>query len=108
MSIDNIILHIMLAGCIIGGIDKLLDNKYGVGEQFEEGFNAMGPIALAIVGIVSLAPVLGNLVKPVVSPILEILVQILPWRPLLSPMTWVAIPWPWHWLKERKQLFIQV
>lgn len=72
MSIDNIILHIMLAGCIIGGIDKLLDNKYGVGEQFEEGFNAMGPIALAIVGIVSLAPVLGNLVKPVVSPILEI------------------------------------
>ncbi|NLZ52012.1 MAG: ethanolamine utilization protein EutH [Thermoanaerobacteraceae bacterium] len=72
MSIDSIILYIMLLGCIIGGIDKFFGNKLGLGEQFEEGFNAMGPIALAIVGIVSLAPVLANLVKPVVTPILKI------------------------------------
>jgi len=71
MSINNIILYIMLAGCIIGGIDRLTGNKLGLGQQFEEGFKAMGPIALAIVGIVSLAPVLANFIKPVVSPILK-------------------------------------
>ncbi|MCG1012344.1 ethanolamine utilization protein EutH [Tepidanaerobacter sp. GT38] len=72
MGIHSIILYIMLAGSIIGGIDRLFGNKLGLGEKFEEGFNAMGPIALAIVGIVSLAPVLANLVKPIVSPILKI------------------------------------
>lgn len=71
MSIDSFIMYLMLAGCIIGGIDKLIGNRLGLGERFEEGFKAMGSIALAIVGIVSLAPVLARLLKPLVSPMLK-------------------------------------
>jgi ethanolamine transporter len=54
---------------VLGAVDKLMGNKYGLGEQFEEGFMAMGSLALAMVGVVSLAPVLAKILKPVVVPV---------------------------------------
>ena len=53
----------------LGAIDRILGNKYGFGEQFEEGFNAMGSLSLAMVGVVSLAPVLAQLLKPIIVPL---------------------------------------
>lgn len=69
MGINQIILDIMVVFMIIGGIDRILGNKYGFGEQFEEGFNAMGALSLAMVGVVSLAPVLAKLLNPIIVPI---------------------------------------
>lgn len=69
MSINQIIVDIMVIFMVIGAIDRILGNKYGFGEKFEEGFNAMGPLALAMVGVVSLAPVLANVLKPVIVPL---------------------------------------
>ncbi|KYO64140.1 ethanolamine utilization protein EutH [Thermovenabulum gondwanense] len=69
MSINQIIVDIMVVFMAIGAIDRILGNKYGFGEKFEEGFNAMGPLALAMVGVVSLAPVLAKILKPVIVPI---------------------------------------
>ena len=53
----------------LGASDRILGNKYGFGEQFEEGFNAMGSLSLAMVGVVSLAPVLAQLLKPIIVPL---------------------------------------
>ena len=50
MSFDQIILWIMAIGILIGGIDRILGNRFGLGEKFEEGFNAMGPLALGKIG----------------------------------------------------------
>ena len=48
MGINDIIIYIMVIFMIIGGIDKILGNKFGYGEKFEEGFMAMGSLALAM------------------------------------------------------------
>ena len=73
MSLNDIILYIMVGFMVLGAVDKILGNKWGYGAQFEEGFMAMGALALAMVGVVSLAPVLNNLLSPVVAPLYEAL-----------------------------------
>ncbi len=40
MTFNDIIMWIVAFGVIIGGIDKILGNKFGLGEKFEEGYNA--------------------------------------------------------------------
>ena len=64
MTFNDIILWIVAIGVIIGGIDKLIGNRYGLGQKFDEGFQAMGDLALAVAGIVVLAPVLANWLQP--------------------------------------------
>ena len=39
------------------------------GEKFEEGFNAMGPLAMAMAGVVAAAPVLSVILEPIIVPI---------------------------------------
>lgn len=66
---NNIVLYIMVLFSIIGGIDRLLGNRNGIGERFEEGFKAMGPLALNMIGIICLSPVISQLIMPILSPI---------------------------------------
>lgn len=73
MGINEIIIYIMVLFMLIGAVDRCLGNKFGYGQQFEEGFMAMGSLALAMVGVVSLAPVLANILRPVVSPVYKML-----------------------------------
>jgi len=68
MSFDHVIIWVMAIGVLIGGLDRIFGNKFGLGEQFEEGFNAMGPLALGMVGIVTLAPVISRVLGPVIIP----------------------------------------
>lgn len=63
----------MLAFSIIAGIDKLLGNKFGLGVKFDEGFKAMGGLALTIIGIYSLSPIIGKLLIPVLTPLSNIM-----------------------------------
>lgn len=69
MSINDIIMYIMVIFMILGAVDRIIGNKFGLGAQFEEGFNALGSLALAMVGVISLAPVLAALLRPIVVPI---------------------------------------
>lgn len=74
MSINDIILNVMIIFMVIGAIDKaFLNNKFGYGEQFEEGIMAMGALAMAMVGIMCLAPVIGTVLTPVVTPIFKLM-----------------------------------
>ncbi len=69
MGINEIIVYIMVLFMLIGAVDKMIGNKFGFGEKFDEGMMAMGSLALAMVGVVSLAPVLADILKPVVVPV---------------------------------------
>ena len=69
MSFDQIIMFIMAVGIIIGGVDKIIGNKLGVGEKFEEGLNNMGPLAIGMAGIICLAPAISSWIGPVVTPL---------------------------------------
>ena len=73
MSAHEILIYIMAGFAVIGAVDRILDNKLGLGKEFENGILAMGSLALAMVGIIALAPVLANLLRPVVVPVYEFL-----------------------------------
>ena len=68
LSINKVIIFIMMIFMIVGAIDKIRGNKLGYGEQFDEGFNAMGPLAAAMAGVVAAAPVLAIILKPIIVP----------------------------------------
>ncbi|HHV78613.1 MAG TPA: ethanolamine utilization protein EutH [Firmicutes bacterium] len=72
-NISQIIITIMACFMMVGAVDRIIGNRFGLGKQFEEGFNAMGPLALAMVGVVSLAPVLAKILKPIIVPIYQAL-----------------------------------
>ena len=69
MSFHEILIAIMAVFAVLGALDRIAGNRWGLGKEFEEGILAMGSLALAMVGIVSLAPVLAQVLKPVVVPI---------------------------------------
>ena len=73
MSINDIIIYIMAVFMVIGVIDKIIGNKFGFGDKFEEGIMAMGTLTLSMVGIISLAPVLANLLSPLIVPLYKAL-----------------------------------
>jgi ethanolamine transporter len=88
--INQIIMIIMMTFMVIAAIDRVL-NQFGgaeavlakvglgalgrsfagAGSQFEEGFMAMGALGLAMVGVIAIAPVLAQVLGPVVIPIYQ-------------------------------------
>src|SRR5690625_212427 len=69
MGINEIIIYIMVIFMVIGALDKIFKNKFGLGDQFEEGIMAMGSLTLAMVGIIVMAPVIATVLSPVIVPI---------------------------------------
>lgn len=66
-------LYIMLIFSLLAGIDKLMNNKYGLGVKFDEGFKSMGGLALTIVGIYSLSPLIASASIPLLGPLANLL-----------------------------------
>ena len=70
---SEILLFVMAGFAIVGALDRILGNKLELGKEFEDGITAMGSLALAMLGIICLAPVLASLLKPVVVPVFRLL-----------------------------------
>lgn len=73
MSGDQILIAVMAIFAVLGAADRILGDHLGLGPEFENGILAMGSLALAMVGIVSLAPVLASWLRPVVVPVYRFL-----------------------------------
>ena len=73
MSAHEIVIAVMAVFAVLGALDRIAGNRLGLGKEFEDGIAAMGSLALAMLGIISLAPVLAALLKPVVVPIYSFL-----------------------------------
>lgn len=69
MSIHEILIAVMAIFAALGALDRIFGNRLGLGKEFEEGILAMGSLALAMVGVICLAPVLATVLKPVVVPL---------------------------------------
>jgi len=70
---SEILLFIMAGFAVLGAADRILGNRLGLGKEFEDGITAMGSLALAMLGIICLAPVLASLLRPVVVPVFRLL-----------------------------------
>ena len=71
MTMSRILMMFIAAGAVLGGTDKILGNRFGLGQKFDEGFLLMGPMALSMTGIICLAPLvsawLGGAIRPILS-----------------------------------------
>ena len=70
---SEILLFVMAGFAILGAADRILGNRLGLAKEFEDGIAAMGSLALAMLGIICLAPVLASLLRPVVVPVFRLL-----------------------------------
>lgn len=73
MSVHEILIAVMAIFAVLGALDRILGNRLGLGKEFENGILAMGSLALAMVGIIALAPVLAQVLRPVVVPVYSFL-----------------------------------
>ena len=73
MSAENIVLGLMALFAALGALDRIFGNRFGLGKEFEEGILAMGSLALAMLGTISLAPVLAAVLNPIVVPVFSVL-----------------------------------
>ena len=73
MSVHEILIAVMAVFAVLGGLDRIFGNRFGLGQEFENGILAMGSLALAMVGIITLAPVLAELLLPVAGPVYRFL-----------------------------------
>ena len=73
MSAHEVLIALMVVFAVLGALDRIFGNRLGLGKPFEEGILSMGTLALAMLGIISLAPVLATLLNPVVVPVYRFL-----------------------------------
>lgn len=73
MSAHEILIAVMALFAVLGAIDRIFGNRVGLGPEFENGILSLGALALSMVGIISLAPVLAGLLRPVVVPVYRLL-----------------------------------
>ena len=73
MSINEVIIYIMVVFAALGAVDRIIGNRFGLGEKFEEGVLAIGALSMSMVGIIALAPVIADLLKPVIVPVFGLL-----------------------------------
>ena len=73
MSGHEILIGVMAGFAVLGALDRITGNRFGIGKEFEEGILAMGSLAMAMIGVICLAPVLAAVLKPVVVPVFSLL-----------------------------------
>ena len=73
MSVHEILIAVMALFAVIGALDRIFGSRLGLGQEFENGILAMGSLAMAMIGIICLAPVLASVLKPVVVPVYNFL-----------------------------------
>ena len=73
MSAHEMLIAVMAVFAMLGGLDRIFSNRFGLGQEFENGILAMGSMGLAMIGIIALSPVLANVLRPVVVPVYKFL-----------------------------------
>lgn len=73
VHMNEIIIYAMAVFAALGAADRIIGSRFGLGEKFEEGIKTIAPLSLSMVGMLTLAPVLADLLAPVVVPVFEFL-----------------------------------
>ena len=73
MGAEKIVVGLMALFAVLGAADRICGNRLGLGKEFEEGILAMGSLAMAMLGTISLAPVLAAVLNPIVVPVFSLL-----------------------------------
>ena len=72
---------VMLCFSVLGALDLIIGNKFGLGKQFENGMMLLGPMAMSMIGMIVLAPLIAYLLQPAT----EWITSIIPFEPSIIP-----------------------
>ncbi len=65
----DILSIIMAIFAVIGALDKITGNRFKLGTEFEKGIQTMGPLSLSMLGMMTIAPALSQVLLPLIKPI---------------------------------------
>lgn len=60
----NAISIVVLIFALFGALDRIFGNKFGLGQEFEKGFMLFGIMMLTMTGMITLAPGIAELMRP--------------------------------------------
>ena len=63
---------IMAIFAVIGALDKIFGNRLKLGDEFEKGLLTLGPLSLSMLGMMTIAPALADLLIPVITPVANV------------------------------------
>ncbi len=86
LSASQVIAWIMAIFSIVGAIDYIIGNRFGLGKEFERGMLLLGTMALSMVGMIIISPLIAELLRPA----LVKLAEILPFDPSIVPASLFA------------------
>lgn len=58
---------------LVGALDRITGNHLKLGDEFEKGIMSTGPLALAMVGMITVAPAISRVLVPVLSGFAQLL-----------------------------------
>lgn len=60
----SVLTIIILSFSVLGAVDKLIGNKFGLGNEFEKGFKIFVPMVFSMLGMLVIAPAVGVWLTP--------------------------------------------
>ncbi|MBO5177762.1 MAG: ethanolamine utilization protein EutH [Lachnospiraceae bacterium] len=63
----GLITTVMLIFSILGAMDRIIGNRFGLGKEFEKGFLLLGAMSLSMTGMLVITPWLAQILEPVFS-----------------------------------------
>lgn len=63
----------MVVFSVLGAIDRIIGNKFGLGKEFEKGFMLLGNMALSMIGMIIISPFIAELLRPSFTWLYEVL-----------------------------------
>lgn len=64
---------VMAVFAVIGALDKIFGNRLKLGDEFEKGLLTLGPLSLSMLGMMTIAPALADLLIPIITPVAKAL-----------------------------------
>lgn len=69
MTFPQILTGCMMVFMLIGALDHLMGNRFGLGTQFLRGFDAFGSLAVTMTGVLVLLPYVETYLGPLITPV---------------------------------------
>lgn len=60
----NFVAVFMVVFSMLGAVDRILGNRFGLGKEFEKGFMLLGNMALSMIGMIIISPLIADALEP--------------------------------------------
>lgn len=68
---NTVLMWCFAIAALLGGADRIIGNRFGLGKRFDEGFSLIGPLISGMLGILILTPVLAKGLQSTAAPLFE-------------------------------------